>query len=344
MPRHQVEFANVVVRAGESELLDLFDDLVWPALTNKQLKRTHGDSTFFISDCRGFVAHWNGKPQSVVIARIIKTTKLKREQYYDERQGIVADQRTLDSAPSGVFLLILNNHKLIYVHETAHAPPIGQVENTLRRFILATYDQLIRSKFSAHQKRGTPVTQRTLRTEFPRPDVDVIPLPHEGSIAEFINVFDVIKTIEVRLIRPNSEIDLNPFFKVARQEQERLKSKQTTITQRSTEGLSDTEAKRYVTAATRQGNARINVRGTDERGVKISGNNDNFNIKTYLNHVPKSITTIAKRLFTEFQKLAQDNHFPVSQSQDAGKKAEHLAQVHDWPSLQLRGGDDESAD
>lgn len=52
MARHQVEFANAVVRAGERELLDFFVELVWPAFSNQDLAREWGETTMFFEKCR----------------------------------------------------------------------------------------------------------------------------------------------------------------------------------------------------------------------------------------------------------------------------------------------------
>ncbi|NTX06278.1 hypothetical protein [Myxococcus sp. CA040A] len=345
MARHTVEFANAIIRTDDKELIDLFSPTIWPALTDNTLRRTHGDSAFFINECKGLTIQHNNKEYQAITARFIKTTKLKRAQYYNESEGLIADPQILDSAPSAVFLLILNNHKLIYLHETAHAPPLSQLEKTLSWLIKTTTQKIIHREYTARRPKKDKISLRKLQAENPQPDVHIIPIPHEGSISEFVELFEKIKSVEVRLIRPNSEIDINPFFGMARQEQERIKSKQTTITQKSPDGLSASGTKNYLAAASKQANARVSVTGTNEAGKKISGDNEKFSIKTYISTIPTGLVSIAKKLFMEFENLT--NGHPIEKPPHAtaiDTQAQRIAQTNNWQTVRIEEDDSASSD
>lgn len=69
-----------------------------------------------------------------IIGRFIKDTTLVREQIFLDKQRIVKDSESIQSSPSSIFLLILNNHRLIYVKETKNAPPKDAFIKTLLSF------------------------------------------------------------------------------------------------------------------------------------------------------------------------------------------------------------------
>ena len=121
-----VSFANVICRFGDKfHLLDLASEVVLPALIDSTLKREYSDTTYFF--LKTVLAQIDGAtpqetPLLVVYGRLVKDTVLVSEQIYTPEHGLVTAVESIPSAPSSFFVFVLNDHKLIYLPEVAHAP------------------------------------------------------------------------------------------------------------------------------------------------------------------------------------------------------------------------------
>jgi hypothetical protein len=95
----------------------------------------------------------------------------------------------MPSAPSAFFLLILNNHRLVYFPETPYAPELGAFEAAVRKFTGIAYKRHIDELQRRAADRGEPVTKAALRRLHEPPAVNLIPLSNEASIDDFLTRF-----------------------------------------------------------------------------------------------------------------------------------------------------------
>ena len=208
MRKHNATFANFVCRFGEQKvLLDYAEEIVIPAFTRAYV-RTYGERTHyhFYNVELVKLEDVGDVPVLALAGRFIKNTELTRHQIFDARQGLVQDERSMASSPSAYFVLILNNHRLIYFPETPHAPDFSSFGATCRRFLVNARSEYVDGVHRQRREDGDRVTKQAVYEEHPRPTLDVIPLTGQDSVEQFMRRYEVLKRIDFRLVRPNDDI------------------------------------------------------------------------------------------------------------------------------------------
>lgn len=302
MPRkHQLEFANFILRFGEDRvLLDLAEEIVIPAFTSLNLERSYGETRHFFHDVEILNFGDDENPILCIVGRYIKDTVVKREQVFDDEiDQLVKDTDSLHTSPSAIFVLILNNHRLMYFKETAYAPNLLTFQKTISVFLKQKYQDFIDFQ---HEQTGIDKSQ--LYREYDPPSLEIVPLTNEETISEFVNQYELLKTVEIKLLSTNNEMDNNGFFEQARQAKDDVQSNVTTITHNNGKnGLSKGAIIQQLESALRLGNSKVKLKGEDSQGNKIEGSNETLKIKAYLAEIPQSIRGIAARSFNTFQGL-----------------------------------------
>lgn len=292
--RRRLEIANLIVRFGKSELLDFAAEIVVPALTDDTLERAVSDGSILICDSGMTEVRVDSSVFNVVYGRIVKDTELRREQVLDRnRRKVIKKSGRLSSAPSAVFALILENHKLVYVHETAHSPTLKAFENTIKDFIVRKHKKYSKSL----NGRGAPAF----------PSVELIPLASERSLAEFLDLFSVLKKVDIQLLTPNNEIDNDEFFAKARAHRARVGADKTRIIHTSTAGLDKEATAKELGQAAAEANTKITVSGTDAAGDRLTGDNANFQATAQIvveeNSPPAEVAGIAVQKAAEMAEM-----------------------------------------
>lgn len=306
----RVEIANLICRFGDGKvLLDMFDDIVSPAFFDKDLKRQYDDTSYFFHQVKLVELDRSGLVPVIGIAgRIIKDTTLRREQIYKEGQGLVKDEDSIRSSPSAIFLLILNNHRLVYAHETKDAPSKDTFRSTLLSFLRVKYKEYINNEWEVRNESSVEkrVTKKSLQEELPPPTLEIIPLTSDSGIAEFVNRYDVLKALEIKFFDRNDENDSDPFFEQFQARRDRLGSDVSVLRHSSKEGLDKSEAIDEITEATQQGNQRVTLRGIDIQGDTLLGNNEQFQIRSAISSLKKRVSSAATQLYDIFKNLVEE--------------------------------------
>ncbi|MDN5513574.1 hypothetical protein [Acinetobacter sp.] len=134
----EFEVANFVCKFNENNLMDLFNEVVLPAF-NRDDKWKIANGTFFFKDVSLINYQANNEMYYALAGKFIRNTLLKRQQYHNEVTGeLIQDEQSLPSSPSAFFVLILNNHRLIYLKETKHACSGQQILDTVLSFCSAS--------------------------------------------------------------------------------------------------------------------------------------------------------------------------------------------------------------
>lgn len=242
-------------------------------------------------------------PVLCIAGRYVKNTVVKREQIFNEENNeLIKDNGSLHTSPSAVFILILNNHRLIYLSETSYAPSLLSFQSTAAKFVKDKYHEFINDLYQQNRHRG--VTKASLYREHEHPNLEVVSLTSEESIGEFISQYSLLKTVEIKLLTTNNELDNNDFFRQARQIKEEAHANTTTITHNNgKEGLSKGAVTRQLESALSQGNSRVKLKGKDRQGNKLEGSNEKFKIKSQMPEIPQAIVGIASRGYAVFQSL-----------------------------------------
>lgn len=106
-----LEMVNFVCNFGNYDLLDLFYEVVSPAFFNESNKRTYRGSTYYFRNIElvDFGKDPLGDSSLIAITgQFIKNTTVSREQFENDEGEIVRDPQGMPSAPSALFVLMLN--------------------------------------------------------------------------------------------------------------------------------------------------------------------------------------------------------------------------------------------
>jgi hypothetical protein len=298
-------FANFILKFGEKDMIDYVEEIVLPAFVEGNKVRAYGlDTTYIIHKARLVrLGGTEAKPELGIAGQFIKNTRLVRHQLYDASKGPVADEAAIDSAPSSFFLLILSSHRLAYLPETPNAPDLKAFRSTMAHFLKIEYESFISKLHETHQSAGEKVSKKLLREEHVVPRLEIIALTEQGSISDFIDKYDVLKSIEFRIVKPNSELEGGKIFKSIRSLSDDLASQDTKLITASAQGLDKQAAKAAIADATVQGNQEVKLKGKDDDGNTLQGNNESFKIGVEIDPVPESVADKTSRLFHEFGNL-----------------------------------------
>ncbi|RWK11868.1 hypothetical protein [Mesorhizobium sp.] len=318
MRQHNATFANFICRFGDDKvLLDYAYEIVIPAFTRDTYVRSYGTRTHYHFYEVEIVTldHKSNPPTIALAGRFVKDTELTRYQVFDELLGLIQDERKMRSAPSSFFILVLNNHRMIYFPETPHAPDLKSFEATAAYFLQKRHQEYISELYDQARRDGQrKATKKALVQAHPWPTLQVVPLTGADSIEEFVRRYETLKQIDFRLVRPNDDIDAGEIFSQIRDLSQSLNADRTKITTANPdEGLDITAAIETITEATAGGNQEVTLNGVDLEGNNLSGNNESFQINAPIADVPPAKEDLIKTLYEAFQALIASETLKVPQ-------------------------------
>jgi len=314
----KLEFGNYTLNFGsEKVLLDLFHEVVMPSfLEMKYIRHLKDKGDYFFLDTKLIVLDQDSNnPVLGVSGRIVKNTKLKREQIFRTEGGIIADKSELETAPSSTFLLILNNHRLILCKEVPGAPTIQNFQSTShyclkkqhKSFIDELFDQAKKNK-ELHPE-AEKVTKKALLLEYPYPKLRITPLSDKETLNEFISRFQQIDRVSIKLLPTNhEEIDNDDFWADLGRRREELNSSAAKVDfSNMKEGLNSDQVLAQARSASNFGNSEVKLKGSDKEGDTIQGSNDDFNLTVELDDLPRNAEQAGKEKYSQFKHLTVAN-------------------------------------
>lgn len=295
-------FYNLVCRYGErATLLDLAVELLLPAIFGNHIRK-FGLTRYFFTE----VGHTLIQPigfeseQVVIFGRFIKDTVLKRDQVYEPEVGLVTDNQSMQSSPSTLFALNLNNHKLILAPEVPYAPGADAFATTLEQFLDRERNLFVRGIYKQEANSAEPRTLSYLWEEYPPANVTVRPLAGTQDISDFLEQFARITTLNIKLLDTNAEFPKRDLFREMRAAKDDVKANTTTLIHQNAEGLSRTAVAEEIQAAASGGNQQVVIKGVDLDGTKLSGDNNNIRLQIEIPEFPGTIPAAAERMVTVF--------------------------------------------
>jgi hypothetical protein len=306
MKQHSAIFANFICRFNDKVLLDYAEQIVIPAFTKDTYIRSYGKRThyhFYEVELLN-MAEDGADPIIVLAGRFIKDTELTRTQIFDAREGLVQDEQSMRSAPSAFFVLILNNHRLIYFPETPHAPDLNAFKATAQNFLRKQHKEFVEGLYASTREDEQPPSKKSLYEANPAPHLEVIHLAGRSDIAHFLKRFETLKKINFRVVKPNDDINAGEILGQVRELSDALKSTNTKVTASSSEGLDIEAAIEAVTEASASGNQDVSVSGVDTNGNDLSGNNEKFKISAEIDNIPPTKKGLIGRLIGKFTQLS----------------------------------------
>lgn len=322
-----MEMGNLVCRFGnEKVLLDLAEEIVLPSFFDNRLMRSYDKTSFFFHGVVPVILSEEGNEPTIgITGRFIKDTTLEREQIFEEGKGVVKDLNSMRSSPSALFLLILNNHRLIYVKETKNAPSKESFRSTLLSFMRAKHKQFIDSeheRLKAEYRKNIEqpkVIKKELLESFPRPTLELIPLTSEESIEKFVRKYNILKVMEISLSDRNDENDNDPFFDELQKRKDAIGSVNSVVKHSNPKGLDKDTVIDEISEATAQGNQKVKLNGIDNEGDILRGNNEEFQLRKPLDGLSSNPENAAKELFESFIGLVEDGLVKIPETSRKAK-------------------------
>ncbi len=309
----QLEFENFTCKFGEKfTLLDLFSEIVWPAFQKRRFNRSYKGTDYFFEDTFLFEHRFkSGRTRLCLAGRFIKNTKLKRDQIYRPSQGIIEDPDELESAPSAIFVLILNNHRLIYVKEVSGAPQVKTFESVCLNFLKQSRIEFIDNLVAENKNKRVQnpeikrLTKKSLFLKYPTPDLRITPLTDRRGLQDFINQFDKIETLSIKLLPTNKEeINNDDFWQEMDAKRESMQSDKVAVNfSNKKQGLQGDEVYNHCNSATTYGNSEIKLNGYGKHGNSLKGDNEDFHITHEAEELSRNLQTAAPSLVNNFYHL-----------------------------------------
>ncbi|HHZ4815068.1 TPA: hypothetical protein ACWGK2_000877 [Yersinia enterocolitica] len=323
----KLEFGNYTLKFGDDlVLMDLIDDIVMPSFHEMNYRRSIREkSEFFFLDTEMIVLDNN--PQEPVIGikgKLVKNTVLTRDQIFSDNK-LVEDYEELETAPSSFFLLILNSHRLILSKEVSGAPTIENFQSTSQYCLTQRWIEFINETYDSEKKirEDNPqlprITKKSLRIETPSPKLRITTLTDKKSLEEFIELFEKINRLSIKLLPTNQEeIDNDDFFwQEFGQRNEALNSNQASVLfTNPQEGLSHNAVLNELNSATSLANSEFNMKGYDEQGDIMKGSNDNFNLSCEVPDLARDTNIAAQESYKEFTDMVADGRITLPRIQE----------------------------
>jgi hypothetical protein len=306
--KKRVDFANFVCHFGGDELLTYLREIVLPAFKGDYV-RIYGEERMFLHNVEVLKLKNDDETDEIVVAgQFVVDTKFKRTQIFAKE--IIPSAASLEVALSSFFVLRLRDHKLFYVKEVSGAPGLAKFRSTIESFFRRSRNDYIGSlfeKLKSDKEQGIidkRVTKKAIAESIGVPNLEIVPLPGKGSLSSFINQFKTLSEIQVRMVKPNNELDNSDLFEGLRSVNKKLDSELTTITYRNPEGLTKSNVEDQLEGAL-DGNSELRLKGKREDGSKLNGSNDDFTVTVPIEIVPKNrkkAADVLNRLFKDLVK------------------------------------------
>lgn len=312
----KLEFGNYTLNFGDKKvLLDLFEEVVMPSFFEMKYIRSLKDKgEYFFLDTRLIILDSSkSEPVLGVTGRIVKNTKLRREQIFRSDGGLIEDKSELETAPSSIFLIILNNHRVILCKEVPGAPTIQNFQSTSQYCLKERHKEYINELFDSEKKASEAndnkkrVTKKSIVESNPYPVLRITSLPDKLDLKDFIGRFDHIDKVVIKLMTTNKEeIDNDDFWSDFGRRRDEMNSKSTRVEfANSKEGLDPNKTYEQASSASNLGNSEVNFKGQDIYGDTLNGNNEDFNLTIELDELPKDTVRAAEEKYRQFKKLVK---------------------------------------
>jgi hypothetical protein len=290
MKHETAVFANFTCKFGSDEnLIDYLGEVVVPAFTDVDLKRTNSETSYYLLDVKIFELGIGKDSQPAIAGRFVKDTTLHRTQVVDKRR-VVREPATMKSAPTSFFVLTIANHRLIYYAETQYAPGLKEFEVALRDFLTQKHKQFLRLD-----------TTKRIAT---RPSLKIVAVAGKEEIAEFIRRYDTLTRLVVEVHPRNDETDASEMLESVNARREKIKAKDAKLTFSNPKGMDIEEASKTVSELGEQGNQTISTLGKDENGLKLVGQDTDFSITVPVENPPRGTVPRAEALNDRFEELS----------------------------------------
>ncbi|HEX5050919.1 MAG TPA: hypothetical protein VFZ65_04025 [Planctomycetota bacterium] len=305
MSAQQLEIWNFVCRFGEDGvLLDHYEDLVEPAFLGGH-ERRWGETRYLLHAVQYINAGSAKKPLPALAGRIVKDTVIHQQQKLVAGELVPADG-SLPSAPSSLFVLLLTNHRLLFVREHQGSPDARQFASTIERFVRTERTKFVQRKHKEAKEAGETVTKSFLQRSIALPEVTVTPVLMPSAVEQFVQQFARIRSVIVEIAPTNDEPDNEEFFRVLRATGHAIGAKRSRVEYVAPpkEGLDSATTLQQVKAA-QNGQATFKISGEDKAGNRLTGDNEQLRVRVPLASDNEELSQRASDAADQYRELVE---------------------------------------
>lgn len=319
--KQRIEFGNYTLNFGNNKvLLDFFSEIVNPSFAERRYVDRRPDGTeFFFLDTKFLRLELDDNSWTGAIAgRIVKNSTISRDQIYTKTDGIVTDRKVLETAPTSVFVILLDCHRILFCREVVGAPTLASLRITSGRFLKKSWREYLEELYEEKKEQlggeePPKNTKAKLQSKVPPPELRITPLTDKESLEEFIERFSTVEELVITLLKTNNEeIDNDDFWRDLVRKKEKLNSPTTKVRfANAKEGLEADQVLQEASAATDLGNSDVRMKGHDLAGSELKGDNEEFRLSVEIDALPKPIARAAKSMNKMFRSLVETGQIPL---------------------------------
>lgn len=314
MNKKRMEVANLTCRSilGDKEFLDVFVDYFLPAMQNQEVLGSRNSETLFYKFIDLNVTKIEN--ELVLYGRFIKCLNIEREQILDGDK-LIPSFETMDSAPSSFFVLILRNHKLLWIKETSRAPLLKDFRAALSKMLKKERFNLINNYIESQtsnlflDKNNMQNIERKAYAEYPELELSVTPLGNDVQIRKRLSRFKNIYNITIKALKRNNELgsDFSMLAQKMSETQEKLAAKNvTTQIHGDTKNPLKKEAATELIQSVSDGNYEYKIEGIDEKSNKITETSESLSLSMIINYIKDDILKNLKNIIQKYIETVND--------------------------------------
>lgn len=208
---------------GKTEpMLKYFEKIIYPAFNCKNLIRStnKGLTRFHLTD-----VHLINFGQTIaLIGKHVKRTIVTLSPDFNENQGFFGDEEKKPSAPYSTFIILLDNHRIIYYRNKPGAPTLQNFQSTSRK-IINEYVVQKRKELKKELKENKNIynnkkykyieefSNEVLLKKYPLANLNIVPIESKMLVEEAFKNIHKISNVRFKFFIPNNEaVDYNNFF------------------------------------------------------------------------------------------------------------------------------------
>lgn len=288
-------------------MLEFFNEIIYPALNNTKKYKETKRNKYYISDLK--LVELTDGPMALV-GKHIKRTVLDIFPDYNAESGFIGEQFSAPSAPHSNFILLLNNHRLIYYSNEAGAPTVSSFSTTVghmiytyvkdkRNDIIQNLKELKPSEAKAknatyideknnqikyfryeykdeYYKNIADFSNRYLDEHLPYPETNVVAIESQTLLEEAFKNIKKINKVEFKFYKPNNDpLDFDNLFEQTYSILEKSNSTSVKTTLNSPEEKSVIET----AIASSKGKTSYQIQATNNENEPIQLNPDSVSEK-----------------------------------------------------------------
>jgi hypothetical protein len=172
------------------------------------------------------------------------------------------------------------------------------------------------------------VTKKSLLKQYPHAKLEVVPIPSELSLLEFIKKYQKLNSMSVKILRTNSEINNSKLLQSIRNNGQKLGANAGSIGYSgSKEGLDKAEAAKQLSEMALDGNSEVKLSGTDVNGNSLIGNNDEFKLKVTIDEVSPDVNKAARQLYSAMHDEMVNANLKFAEHEDTATNIAKLREI-----------------